>query len=454
MGKTKNCVFPGCKSDSRSAHLPHMKNVQFTAFPRPKRKPQSCRMWVEWLCQYKPGFKVENVNYDTFLCSKHLNDEFFRDQAHDIKLKPVGQVQISEAPEILILKPELSLLKNKIQLPQIESEPNNVSNASLHLMPCENVDNDEIGTRSTNDIKIEEVSDTEANIGKDHEATHVEQDKEYEKEDMGFQVIEGQTYVFTPQNCDIYPEQSIPMIIGDSGEIISEDIAQPCRSIPIPVYLPLCIIDDGVKSTFAKAFSDFSAPCGWLFSITNDSLHMVQLNYASGGARISLTIDSNFCLSLKVFNKLVTEHPLLDDLSHKVRGTKDLTNFVNKLRQLHTCNGATDEEKYKQICIDHSLPNNHFCWITDAIRHNKCNLVCKVKRCGFCAQLRSYIRQVNLRSLKKSNPGKERPPFNKLSKQELVTLLKKARKSEKLLMKKLNRRDRKIKKKFKENEES
>jgi hypothetical protein len=70
MMVNKHCACGDCNSDSRYAHKEHMKNVSFVNFPKFKSQPEKCLAWVE-AC-YREDFKVENVNKDTYICTKHF----------------------------------------------------------------------------------------------------------------------------------------------------------------------------------------------------------------------------------------------------------------------------------------------------------------------------------------------------------------------------------------------
>ena len=68
----KHCCYGLCNSDSRYAHLDHMKNVYFIPFPKPKSHLTKCNIWIQ-AC-HREGFTVESVSKDTYtcMCSKHF----------------------------------------------------------------------------------------------------------------------------------------------------------------------------------------------------------------------------------------------------------------------------------------------------------------------------------------------------------------------------------------------
>lgn len=67
----KHCCYGNCNNDSRYAAVrPEMNDVFFIPFPKPKTQRAKCERWV-WLCSRK-YFGVDNVNKDTYMCSKHF----------------------------------------------------------------------------------------------------------------------------------------------------------------------------------------------------------------------------------------------------------------------------------------------------------------------------------------------------------------------------------------------
>ncbi|XP_057675554.1 uncharacterized protein si:ch73-311h14.2 [Corythoichthys intestinalis] len=69
---TKHCCYGTCKNDSRYYDRPHMKDVFFIRFPKPKTQRDKCERWIDLCGRPRYQFNASKVKSFTFICSKHF----------------------------------------------------------------------------------------------------------------------------------------------------------------------------------------------------------------------------------------------------------------------------------------------------------------------------------------------------------------------------------------------
>lgn len=67
---TKRCSWGTCKSDSRYKHKPHMKDVFFKPFPKPKTALERCKLWIQRCGRPHQDLSVDIIKEHHFVCSK------------------------------------------------------------------------------------------------------------------------------------------------------------------------------------------------------------------------------------------------------------------------------------------------------------------------------------------------------------------------------------------------
>ncbi|XP_077414435.1 uncharacterized protein LOC144044098 [Vanacampus margaritifer] len=69
---SKHCCYGTCRNDSRHYDRPHMKDVFFIRFPKPKTQREKCERWVNLCGRPIEQFNASKVKSFTFICSKHF----------------------------------------------------------------------------------------------------------------------------------------------------------------------------------------------------------------------------------------------------------------------------------------------------------------------------------------------------------------------------------------------
>uniref|UniRef100_A0A0L8GD04 THAP-type domain-containing protein n=1 Tax=Octopus bimaculoides TaxID=37653 RepID=A0A0L8GD04_OCTBM len=67
---TKRCAWGTCRSDSRYKHKPHMLNVFFVSFPKPKSSLERCIRWLDACCRPYYQLNINKIKSHHFVCSK------------------------------------------------------------------------------------------------------------------------------------------------------------------------------------------------------------------------------------------------------------------------------------------------------------------------------------------------------------------------------------------------
>ena len=68
--RIKRCAWGTCNSDSRYDDRPHMKDVMFYPFPKPKTRLDDCKEWINRCGRPHEQLNVEKINRNTYVCSK------------------------------------------------------------------------------------------------------------------------------------------------------------------------------------------------------------------------------------------------------------------------------------------------------------------------------------------------------------------------------------------------
>ena len=67
---TKRCSWGKCNSDSRYTDRPHMQNVQFVPFAKPKKNKEQCLRWIKLCERPHQQLNIDNITEWKFISTK------------------------------------------------------------------------------------------------------------------------------------------------------------------------------------------------------------------------------------------------------------------------------------------------------------------------------------------------------------------------------------------------
>ena len=67
---TKRCSCGKCNSDSRYTDRPHMQNVQFVPFAKPKTNKEKCLRWIKLCGRPHQQLNIDNITELKFISTK------------------------------------------------------------------------------------------------------------------------------------------------------------------------------------------------------------------------------------------------------------------------------------------------------------------------------------------------------------------------------------------------
>lgn len=458
----KRCAVPGCGNDSRYYHQPHMNGVTFTPFPKPKTKPLQCLAWVNWLRNYKPHFRMQDVKRSTYICSDHFNDEFFRSQVLTITSSQLSLLENIEPSDMSVntsldnssivslydstneeavtMKPtlinlkldtahpsnsvsEVSKFKMKANLPQETKVLKTVSkNHNTHTLDitCKHLSSSE-SEASLCIVEIEKnASLAQSTMTKDSSTenlndTNILDNTNSNNSESGVLFVNSNA----EQNAGLSEMMVAMETVSKNPDIVNELDNTHYSNLEVSLRSFEAALEN--RKTLVEIFGKFSSTPEWSLSLSNDSFRLSKINVERGCVLVSIVIqpDYNFCL--KILNKQMNGHQLLTNLPSEIGSISDLEKLLNVVNKIRVCSGIS-EASYLEVFKESVRDDSYMCWYTETIRQNSCSIISHVRRCGSCIKLRVYFRSV---MSKRKMTGI--PALKKCSKVKLVEELKKSK---------------------------